>query len=88
MTLCPFSLRTTYFSYVYSRLTVVVVCVYLNILEKLEKTNFLHEHTIKQIATIKRRENRKASFRMSDMTSLRSNCLFEYVISQREGEKS
>ena len=29
MTLCPFSLRTTSFSFVYSSLTVVVVCIFL-----------------------------------------------------------
>ena len=32
MTSCPFSLRTTYFFFVYSSLTVVVVCVCFNIL--------------------------------------------------------
>ena len=32
MTLCPFSLRTTYLPFVYSNLTVVVVSVYFDIL--------------------------------------------------------
>ena len=39
MTSCPFSLRTTYFFFVYSSLTVVVVCVCFNILGWYKKNN-------------------------------------------------
>ena len=49
----------------------------------------LHEHTINKLATIKRRENLgQARFLLRDMMSLRSNRLFEYEISQGDGENS
>ena len=41
MTLCPFSIGTTYLSFVYSSLTVVVVCVYFNFFRVMYKTKIM-----------------------------------------------